>query len=293
MINIVFVILHYLTTEDTVECINSIRDKCKNVNYKIVIVDNASPNNSGEKLSELYRNSADADLILLDTNVGFAKGNNAGIEFARKKYSPRFIVAMNNDVILLQNNIVDLIEHEYRKSGFAVLGPMVYTADGRCNDNPGTNVPMTMQELDAVIKDAKKYYFLCKWNLRSIYGLIEKIKNRIKKRKDVRSQYNDYLSTKYNVQLHGCFLCFSEKYFEHFDGFFSKTFLYLEEDILFCLTQKENLKTVYLPELKVYHKEDSSSKAAWKSNKEREKKKARFVQQSAEAFKNYLATKSK
>lgn len=293
MVDIVFVVLHYLTTKDTVECVKSIKDKCKKYDYKIVIVDNASPNNSEEKLREFYENNANVDLILLNENIGFARGNNKGIEFARKKYSPNFIVVMNNDVNLLQDNTVELIESEYEKSGFAVLGPMVYTADGRCNDNPGTNIPITLEKLNLAIKNSKKYYFICKWNLRSIYRLIEKIKSKVRREKGDEVEYNDYLNTKYNIQLHGCFLCFSKEYFKQFNGFFSGTFLYLEEDILFYLTQKAKMKTVYLPDLKVYHKEDSSSKAAWKSNKKREEIKARFIQQSAEAFRDYLEENAK
>ena len=293
MIDIVFVVLHYLTIDDTIECVNSIKEKCKKGNFRIVIVDNASPNNSKNELKEVYENDTDIHLVLLSENLGFANGNNKGIEFARKKYSPRFIVVMNNDVNLLQENTIELIEDEYKRSRFGVLGPMVYTADGRCNDNPGPDAPMTLKELDSMIHSAKKYYLMCKLNLRYVYALIEKIKYKIIEKKEDRYSYCDYLNTKYNVQLHGCFLCFSEVYFKEFNGFYPGTFLYLEEDILFYLTQKANIKTVYFPELKIYHKEDSSSKAAWKTNNEREKKKAKYVLQSAEAFREYLKENTK
>ena len=182
--------------DDTAECVSSIEDKCKTDNYKIVIVDNASPNDSKKELEKLYKNDASVDLILLDENIGFAKGNNKGIEFAKEQYSPKFIVAMNNDVNLLQDNTFELIKSEYQKSHFAVLGPMIYTADGRCNDNPGSDVPMTRQKLDSVIIDAKRYYLICKWNLRSVYGLLEKIKDKIKRKTKVESGCNDYLSIK-------------------------------------------------------------------------------------------------
>ena len=51
MIDIVFVVLHYLTIDDTIECVNSIKEKCKKGNFRIVIVDNASPNNSKNELN--------------------------------------------------------------------------------------------------------------------------------------------------------------------------------------------------------------------------------------------------
>lgn len=291
MCGIVFVILHYITLDDTIECVESIRNKCGKEKYKIVIVDNASPNASGLKLQKRYGEVNDIDLVLLHNNLGFAKGNNAGIDVARKKYAPDFIAVMNNDVMLLQEDTISIIREEYSKSKFSVLGPMIYTADGRCDDNPGRSSLMSIDEIDNVISENRKSIFLCKWHLWKVYRLLEAMKKKILHTKDenVRiksSTHKKYLEKAENVQLHGCFLCFSRNYFEHYNGFFPKTFLYMEEDILFYLTRKENMTTVYTPDLKIYHKEDSASKAKWISDKERAVKKAQFVLESAIEFKN-------
>lgn len=287
MCEIVFVILHYITLDDTVECVESIRNKCRKEKYKIVIVDNASPNASGMELQKQYGEAKDVDLVLLRNNLGFAKGNNAGIKVAREKYTPDFIVVMNNDVMLLQEDTVDVIRKEYTKSDFAVLGPMIYTADGRCDDNPGRKTVMSVEEIDNVISENRKSIFLCKWHLWKVYRLLEIMKNKILHAKSEAKSHThkNYLGKAENVQLHGCFLCFSRNYFEHYDGFFPKTFLYMEEDILFYLARKENLTMVYTPELNIYHKEDSASKAEWTSDKERAVKKAQFVLESATEFK--------
>lgn len=290
MCEIVFVILHYITLDDTVECVESIRNKCIKEKYKIVIVDNASPNESEMELRKRYGEAKDVDLVLLQDNLGFAKGNNVGIKVAREKYTPDFIVVMNNDVVLLQEDTIDVIREEYSKSNFSVLGPMIYTADGRCDDNPGRSAVMSVEEIDNVISENKKSIFLCKWHLWKVYRLLEIMKNKIlhTKSESVKAKsrtYKNYLDKAENVQLHGCFLCFSRNYFEHYDGFFPKTFLYMEEDILFYLARKENLTTVYIPKLKIYHKEDSASRAEWTSDKERAVKKAQFVLESAAEFK--------
>lgn len=290
MCETIFVILHYITLDDTVECVESIRSKCKKEKYKIIVVDNASPNGSGLELKKRYGKAKDVDLVLLEENLGFAKGNNSGITFAKEKYTPDFIVVMNNDVVLLQEDTISIIREEYLKSNFSVLGPMIYTADGRCDDNPGRNSLMSVEEIDNVISENKKSIFLCKWHLWKAYRLLEIIKKKIIHTKAENigvdgCTHKKYLSRSENIQLHGCFLCFSKNYFEHYDGFFPNTFLYMEEDILFYLTQKENLTTVYTPELKIYHKEDSASKAKWTSDKERAVKKAQFVLESAVEFK--------
>ena len=292
MKKMVFVVLHYLTTDDTVECVSSIRRCCADGEYQIIIVDNASPNKSGKQLMEKYEKDKDIDLLILENNLGFARGNNVGIAYARNKYDPKYIVTLNNDIVLLQENTIELIEHEFCKSKFAVLGPMVYTADGRCSDNPGTNKPLSLCELEKKIAEYEKNLFRCRWRLRKIYAIWTALKNRVYKTNIKDDMHKQYLHREYNVQLHGCFLCFSEEYFKHFDGFYPETFLYMEEDILFYLTQQKKLTTVYLPELKVFHKEDSSSNAAWKSNRKRDINKVRYALESAEAFKKLLLKES-
>ena len=74
-----FVILHYMALEDTVNCVESILNNVPLSN--IVIVDNASTNKSGMKLAEMYKDNQLISVLLLEENLGFAKGNNKGIEF--------------------------------------------------------------------------------------------------------------------------------------------------------------------------------------------------------------------
>ena len=60
-----FVILHYYTVDDTVECVNSIKElENYNNNVEIVIVDNASPNGSGKEIKEKYENDKKIHVIL-------------------------------------------------------------------------------------------------------------------------------------------------------------------------------------------------------------------------------------
>ena len=100
-----FVILHYLTMEDTIDCIESIRDKCRNFQYRIIVVDNASPNNSGRKLEKKYKDDSDIKVVVNRENVGFARGNNIGFKIAKEDKSD-FIILCNNDTKLLKDNFL-------------------------------------------------------------------------------------------------------------------------------------------------------------------------------------------
>ena len=287
-LNTVFVILHYLTLVDTLEAVTSIKQYEKG--SQIVIVDNASENGTFEKLKEKYKNDSSVDIISAPSNVGFAKGNNLGIKYAREHYSCDFICLINNDILLIEE-ISSKIEQEYGRSQFSVLGPMIYTADGRCSDNPGRSQPMGKEELRVLINYldimifANKIYMgsLCEF----LYNGLRKIRRKLRGKK-TDNGHKTYLAREENVQLQGCFLVVSKRFFEYFDGLYSGTFLYMEEDILFWQLMQKNLTSVYLPDIHVFHKEDSASKAVWASDRKRALVKKKICLNSARAFEKLM-----
>ena len=72
------------------------------------------------------------------------------------------------------------------------------------------------------------------------------------------------------VQLHGCFMLFSRKYIEKFNGLDDRTFLYREEAILMKHLTENGLNSVYLPDIHVFHREDASTDDMIKENRKKE-----------------------
>ena len=69
MFNIIFVILHYQNIDDTINCIDSIKKLQElNNNYKILLVDNKSPNNTGKELEKIYINDSNIEITINDSN---------------------------------------------------------------------------------------------------------------------------------------------------------------------------------------------------------------------------------
>lgn len=258
-IDIGFVVLHYLVEEETIECVSSIRkniDTAQN-KYKIVIVDNHSQNNSFEILTNLYKGDSDVILIKNEENLGFAQGNNVGINYLNDRYDVEFICCLNNDVYLLENNLLDKLQREYQRSQFAVLGPLILSGDGRYDSNPQrvANIK-TKRDIEKQLERAKRMIFIYKYHLGGFYAFYRHIKS-------LRRQKSDLFTVQLeeNVQLSGACLVFSKKYFEKFDGFYPETFLYKEEDILAFLLKSEKLTSIFDPSIIVYHKEDASTDA--------------------------------
>jgi GT2 family glycosyltransferase len=102
--DISIIIINYNTFELTCNCIQSIYEKTKDLTFEIILVDNASVECNVDIF--LYK-FPQIVLIKLNENLGFAKGNNKGIERAKSKV----ILLLNSDTILI-NNAIELC---YRK----------------------------------------------------------------------------------------------------------------------------------------------------------------------------------
>jgi GT2 family glycosyltransferase len=253
MNKIAFVILHYCTLQDTIECVDSIKNQIDTKNHQIIIVDNCSPDESGEELKKLYNQENNVIILQNKENLGFARGNNVGFRYAKNECQSDFIVLLNSDTLIIQDNFFDVILNEYERSKFAVLGPYIIKQEKPYNDNPGRNTVITLAQL-------RKYIWLVRLHLFLNYLYIENVYNNFWRR--VKKHKNED-TIKYrceNVRLHGCCLVFSPLYISQLDGIDDRTFLYSEEDILYAQMMKKKLKTVFNPELKIFHKGGKTTK---------------------------------
>ncbi len=262
-----FVILHYMAMDDTVECIESIIAHNDISRIHIIVVDNSSPDGSGALLEEKYRGSSTVTVIESKENLGFARGNNLGFKYAKENFDCRYIILSNNDIVLFEDNMLQKIDREYEKSGFAVLGPMILTKDGKYTSNPQRMKALTKEQAEAMKKDFEGFLLSQKMYVRPCYIMYRKVFLKKKKRTRICDHYKRYE----DVTLHGCFMVFSEKYIDEFDGLDDRTFMYGEEDILHRRLIKNGMKSVYLPDIAVYHKEDvSTDSASGSARKKRE-----------------------
>ena len=268
-IKLAFVILNYNTYDDTVHCIESIHkySGLRADELKIVIVDNASTDDSVTKLQAKYNNKEEIFIIRNNDNLGFAKGNNVGIAYSLKEYDPEFIVVLNSDTELIQEGFYQRIESEYKKSSFALLGPLVINGKGRCDCSPF--LEETIEQAYATRKMQLRNRRRINTNTMNIHKAVRYFYFGIVKKKEVMNIHGDYHKRQINVVPSGCFLVFSRDAFNYISGFDERTFLYYEEQILFQHLKRFGLKTVYTPDICIYHKEGIASKQTNKTNKEK------------------------
>ena len=274
--SISYVILHYKNLNDTIKCIESLL-RTTNNDSNLIVVDNGSGDGSGEKLKKKYQDMPKIKVLLLENNVGFSKGNNAGYIYVKKNYDSDFIVVTNNDVVFYQKNFEETIKKIYAQSQFYVLGPDVYIPRHKDHQNPLFKTPINKQQL---INEIKEYKYYRKNPLKFEKRLkIHALKNRLcSKYKVINFLYStlrgkdvlDYKKRYENVGLQGSCLIFSKKFIMKEDKAFEpEPFLYEEETFLFYRCQKKSYKMVYDPSIAIRHEEAASFTNANKDNIQR------------------------
>lgn len=87
-------------------CLASIPDAFGEISYRIILVDNFSPNQ--EEANKFYASHSDVGKIIRNKkNIGYAPANNLGV---RNSYSP-LLFFLNSDVILDKGSVTHLIDN--------------------------------------------------------------------------------------------------------------------------------------------------------------------------------------
>lgn len=128
MAEVVFLILNYKTYTDTIRITEELLGFCRD-DFRVVIVDNASPNESFQVLADSFGKNPFVDVIASNENGGYAKGNNYGLRYI-EKYSPRYVAILNNDIHFDVSTIDRLISDFSKIGDIGVIAPAQCTPDG-------------------------------------------------------------------------------------------------------------------------------------------------------------------
>lgn len=145
------IILNYNGYTDTINCVENIKN-INYKNYKIVIIDNASTDESITILKNKFR---DCYIIQSDINNGYAGGNNLGIKFAINNNSD-YICILNNDVLVDKNFLRILIEYYLNNTNIGMIGPMILDYyDQKVVQSTGAMVNLYKGNINIINKNEK------------------------------------------------------------------------------------------------------------------------------------------
>ena len=115
------VILNWNNAADTIECLQSL----ENSDYQPfvpLVIDNGSTNGSVREIREAYPK---IKIIELDTNSGYAEGNNVGIQHAFDS-SADYVMVLNNDTLVEPTMLAELVKCAESDSKIGMIGPKMY-----------------------------------------------------------------------------------------------------------------------------------------------------------------------
>ena len=140
------IILNYNSWPDTIECLESLLAQDYS-NYKIIVVDNGSPNDSvpqlkawsataamqygigfdfihyqhGQFTAKQVREDSRISFIWSENNGGYASGNNIGIRYSYLRSKDHYLWLLNNDTIVMKDTLSILVDF-FRRNASGNVG---------------------------------------------------------------------------------------------------------------------------------------------------------------------------
>lgn len=125
------IVLNYRNYTDTIECLESLL-RLKYINKEIIVIDNASPNDSNKYLKQWVSENKGqpVEFIANNSNLGYAGGNNVGIRRALCDPKMEFVWVLNNDTIVDVNSLSALVKKMNGNPNIGVCGSkLIYNWD--------------------------------------------------------------------------------------------------------------------------------------------------------------------
>ena len=120
--NVSIIIVNWNTKGLLRDCLTSVYERAGDVDYEIIVIDNASTDGSAGMVKNDFR-----QVILIENseNRGFAAANNQGMVVAKGRY----VLLLNSDTVVLDNSIANTMRFADENPQAAVTGCRVLNPD--------------------------------------------------------------------------------------------------------------------------------------------------------------------
>ena len=118
------IVLTWNSADQIEECLRSLETNAGCVSHEVLVIDNAS---SDDTVARVASNFPAITLMQNEQNLGFAAGNNRGIEQARGRY----LLLLNPDTVVHQGALTTMVSYLESHPRVAAVGPRLIEEDGR------------------------------------------------------------------------------------------------------------------------------------------------------------------
>ena len=227
-IDVSIIIVNYNTAKLLEDCIISVQEKTHGIAYEIIVIDNASSDNSVEILKKKFPS---VKLTESKENLGFGRANNLGAKYASGKY----LFLLNTDTLLINNAIKVLFDFMELENNLNVgaCGGNLYKQDQSNNYSYSLYFPSLSN------------IFFYRFHISGIFRNNESF-NETGKIKDVAIIIGADLFIRSNI-------------FKKIGGFDTDYFMYVEDGDLQYRIKKESYRIVSVPNAKIIHLQGQST----------------------------------
>jgi len=195
-------------------------------NLKVLVVDNASTDGTPERIAASF---PEIELMINEENLGFAAGNNLGIEYALQRGAD-YVLLLNNDTVVAKDLVHTLVTVAQSDYGIGVLTPKIYFYDSKTKLwSAGARKPMLLPGLKMIG-----------------FG------------KEDGPLYDKLLEVEYTT---ACAILIRSEVFRELGVFDPTYFMYFEDCDLSLRVRRGGYKIVYVPNAKVWHKDPPETKS--------------------------------
>lgn len=250
------ILLNYKGAEDTIACLRALY-RLASPPGVIIVVDNASPDDSVKRILEAWSEWAspllvkmgeqkrlpvsDAVLLSLNHNGGYAAGNNAGIKLAREYTSCTAYWILNNDTLPDAQALNRLCNRYNASQKISLVGStLVFSHDGMTIQCTGGSRVLSILGITASLHQGESVENLC--------GICQE---RVEKLLGA---------------ITGASLLIPEKIIQHIGMMREDFFLYLEDTEFSLRARKAGFPLLWAPDSIVLHKEGGTTGAASAGN---------------------------
>lgn len=208
------------------KCISSILNSTCKEKLQVVIVDNASTDDSLTQLYSDWGKNEQVYILQLDDNYGFSRANNQGVRWLCGE-GIQYYLLLNNDTEIAEDTIEKMFGL-HKQTGSIVVPKILYA------DNPG------------------KIWYAGGFFSKRIKKPIQRGLNRIDQEQYNKSGYCDFAN--------GCCMLLSKRHIDKIGLLNEDFFLYYEDTEYSIRAGEKGVRIIYCPEAKVFHKVNGSTK---------------------------------
>ncbi len=236
---IFIIVLNWNKKDLTLECLQSIQkiNQPPKSQISLLVVDNASTDDSVKAIKKAF-----PKVIILENekNLGYAEGNNRGMEYALKKKAD-YLLILNNDIEVDKGFLVQLIKVLEKEKKAGLASPKIYFA-------PGYEFHKEDYKKDEKGKVIWYAGGIIDWdNILSSHRGVDEVD---------KGQYDKVIETDY---ASGSCMLIKKEVLKEIGLFDKKFFMYWEDSDLSQRAKRAGWRVLYVPQAKVWHKVAASS----------------------------------